>query len=159
MNELETLCRSVKPTRWADLLEHLEWFAAHERHSPADRSRLIEDVESRISHWGTEERLAPEAWLYDIATEDIWEYGVSGVHSEEYFHGFASQPHWLFPLATSVCLTDHRVNLCWDNHVAQFKTIDCWNAIRHLSIAIPMSEDCKNFIATDPRFRGMQVTF
>lgn len=157
MTEPETLCQSTKTTRWADLLEHLEWFAAYERLSSLDRSRLVEDVLPQISHWGIDERSASEAWLYDIATEDVWEYGVNGVYSEEYFQGFVTEPHWLFPLATSVKITDRRVDLRDDRLVAQFKTLDCWKNIQHLSIHVPVNEDFRNFLATDQRFAGVKA--
>lgn len=157
MEELYRLCQSTTARRWDDLLEHLEWFAAHERLSLADQSRLIDDVRSRIAHWGAEERRAPETWLYDIETEDVWEYGANGVYSEEHFRGFSPQPHWLFPLAASVRLSDHRLNLCWDAHVAQLKSLDIWKYVCLLSIAVPMCEDCKHFVATDSRFRRIQI--
>ncbi len=152
MEELYTLCQSTKTTRWADLLEHLEWFAAYERLSVGDRSRLVEDVGARIATWGVDERAASEQWMYDMITEDTWEYGVNGVYSDEYFQGFATEPYWLFPLAASVTIANRHADLCDDRLVAQFKMLDCWRNIRHLSIAVPVNDDCRKFLSTDSRF-------
>jgi len=142
--------------RWTSLLRELETIVASEQLSDIDRAALVEEVEGKIDSWPAEERTAPESWMYDVSSTDVWEYGVNGVYSEERFDGFALSMHWLFPLATSVRLTDYRLNLCWEQHVLQFKHLDIWKNILHLYITGPVGEECRTFIATDPRFRHLK---
>lgn len=142
--------------RWTELLCELGLIDAEEHLSEIDHEELVDEVEDRISHWLPEERIAPEAWMYDVSSTDVWEYGVNGIHSEERFDGFVRATHWLFPLATSVRLTDYRLNLRYDVHVRQFCFLDIWMNILYLYITGPVSEECRDFIISNERFRHME---
>lgn len=142
--------------RWASLLCELETIATTEQLSDTDRAALIELVYDRITTWPTEERVAPDSWMYEISSSDVWEYGVNGVHSEERFEGFTELMPWLFPLATSIRITDPRVNFLWEPHIAQFQHLSIWKNIQHLYIAGPIGVECRTFIKTDPRFAHMK---
>jgi len=141
---------------WTELLCELELIDSEEYLSEFDRAVLVDEVQNRIGDWSTEERVVPESWMYDVSSTDVWEYGVNGIYSEERFDGFALSMHWLYPLAASVRLTDYRLNLCWEQYVRQFKHLDIWKNILHLYITGPVSEECRAFIATDPRFQHMK---
>ncbi len=154
---LEEILKSADVVRrWTSLLRELESINDREKLSDADRITLINFVRDRIITWPTTERCAPEAWLYEIRSEDVWEYGVNGVYSEERFDGFAESMPWLFPLVTSIRITDPRVNLLWEPHIAQFQHLSIWKNIQHLYIAGPISAECRTFIKTDPRFAHMK---
>jgi len=98
----------------------------------------------------------PEALLYDVRVEDVWEYGVNGVHGEEHFDGFLQQSNAAFPLATRVYLTDSRLNLLWEHHVLQFKALDFWQNIVELQIDVPIGEECLEYILNSPKFAGLK---
>lgn len=152
----ETMKSHDAAHRWTLLLRELETIVASEQLSDIDRAALVEEVEGKIVSWPAEERIAPQSWLYDVSSTDVWEYGVNGVYSEEHFNGLALSMHWLFPLVTSIRLTDYRLNLCWEPHVLQFKHLDIWKNIQHLYITGPISDECRNFIKTDLRFHHMK---
>lgn len=106
----------------------------------------------------TPEILIPEELLYDITSEDTWEYGVNNVHTEQRFNGFRFIIG-LPPNANTLHLTDHRLNLLWKPNVDQFKSLVIWPSIRHLFIPIPVNDDCLNFILSSPTFANLEKLF
>ncbi len=101
-------------------------------------------------------RIIPEELLYDIRTEEIWEYGVNGIHSEEHFDGFNLSP--IFPdNVDTIHITDYRINLMWTNHIQQFKALDFWQNIKHLKISVPVSEEITDYIKSSPKFAHMET--
>lgn len=101
------------------------------------------------------EILVPEESLYDVTHEDVWEYGVNGIHREEHFNGF-KEPLTLPPGSNAIRLTDHRLNLLWKPNVDQFKFLDIWPKIISLTITVPINDDCLDFILSSPAFAQLQ---
>ena len=101
-------------------------------------------------------RIITEELLYDIRTEEIWEYGVNGIHNEEHFDGFNLSP--IFPdNVDRIHITDYRINLMWESHIKQFKALDYWSSINHLAIDVPASEEVREYILTSPKFAHMET--
>lgn len=106
----------------------------------------------------TPEILIPEELLYDISHEDVWEYGVNGIYSEEHFNGF-KESLMLPPGSNTLHLTDHRLNLLWKPNVDQFKSLTIWPNIRYLKITVPINDDCLDFILSSPTFAKLEKLF